>query len=80
VSRLLLVVSPRVGPVDESRLLERFISELGRSGWLEAAHADVWRRAGTVTVRRQWPVATPAGKILPFHLAAGPVRADRLIE
>jgi hypothetical protein len=69
--RLLLVVSPRVGPVDEASVLERFIGELGRSGWLEAAHADVWRRAGTVTVRRQWPAATAAGKILPFHLATG---------
>jgi hypothetical protein len=30
--------------------------------------AAIWQRAGTLQIRRQWPVATKAGKILPLHL------------
>jgi hypothetical protein len=40
----------------------------GGDGGFARAYADVWRRAGTVQVKRQWPVPTKAGKILPFHV------------
>jgi hypothetical protein len=67
ILKLLLVVSPRVGPVDEDRVRHTFLEELGRDGGVGRRKAEVWRRAETVQVRRQWPVATKAGKILPFH-------------
>lgn len=68
ILRLLLIVSPRVGPVDEDRVRETFLEELGRNVRIGQAYAEIWRRAGTVHVKRQWPVPTKAGKILPFHL------------
>jgi len=68
ILRLLLIVSPRVGPVDEDRVRETFLEELGRDARIGQAYAEIWRRAGTVHVKRQWPVPTKAGKILPFHL------------
>jgi len=71
ILKLLLVVSPRVGPVDEDKVREKFLEELGRDGGVGRHNAEVWRRAGTVQVKRQWPVATKAGKILPFHLIRG---------
>lgn len=67
--RLLLLVSPRVGPVDEPDLGRAFLEELAREGEVEQHMAAMWRRAGTVEIRRQAPVPTRAGKILPFHLA-----------
>lgn len=69
ILRVCLLVSPRVGPIDEAAARELFLRELGRAGATEAEMADLWRRAGAVEVRREWPLPTKAGKILPFHLA-----------
>jgi hypothetical protein len=65
---LVLVISPRLGPVDEALAREVFLQELGRGGDLQRLGAQVWRRAETVRVRRRWPLATKAGKILPFQI------------
>lgn len=67
ILRLELIVSPRVGPVDAEQVREAFLAALG-DGSVDRLRAEVWRRAGTVTVTRRWPLATRAGKILPFHL------------
>ena len=68
ILRLRLVVSPQVGNVDGARLRQGFLDALGGSATFDQFAAEIWRRAGTVEVRRRWPVATRAGKILPFHL------------
>lgn len=62
-----LIVSPRVGSVDAEEVRGAFLAALG-DGSLDRLRAEVWRHAGTVTVTRRWPLATRAGKILPFHL------------
>lgn len=64
ITRLLLVISPRIGAIDEEHARRVFLDELGQDG-LSAA---IWQRLDTVQVRRQWPEPTRAGKILPFHL------------
>jgi len=68
ILRLLLIVSPKIGPVDADRVRHAFLEELGRDGGFVRLSAQVWQRAGTVQVKRQWPVATKAGKVLPFHV------------
>jgi hypothetical protein len=68
ILRLSLIVSPKIGPVDAERVRQAFLEELGRDGGFARLSAQVWQRAGTVQVKRQWPVATKAGKILPFHV------------
>jgi hypothetical protein len=71
ILRLLLIVSPDIGPLDEEAVRQNFLEELGRGGGLSRFGAAMWQRAGTVRVRRQRPVATKVGKILPFHLLQG---------
>lgn len=71
ILRLLLIVSPSVGPVDEEKVCQTFLEELARGGGISQFGAAMWQRAGTVSVRRQRPVATKVGKILPFHLFKG---------
>ncbi len=79
ILRLLLIVSPGVGLVDEEKLRRTFLEELARGGSLARFGAKIWERAGTVQVERRLPVATKAGKILPFHLLrASPESRDRL--
>lgn len=68
VARLVLIVSPRVGAADDVAIRRTFLDALGVHGWAERLMAGTPDRAGTVQVRRQEPVATRAGKILPFHV------------
>ncbi len=65
---LSLVVSPRVGPVDESGLVEVVLAALARRGPGGQDVSNIWRRAGTLRVVRAEPHSTPAGKILPVHV------------
>ncbi|MDR7485316.1 MAG: hypothetical protein QN187_08295 [Armatimonadota bacterium] len=69
ILRLALIVSPRVGALDEDRLRRTFLEELGREGAMARAGARFWQRADTIAVRRGWPKTTPAGKVLPFEMA-----------
>jgi hypothetical protein len=66
ISQVSLIVSPTIGRIDEDAAREALLGELERDGGGERVRT--WRRAGTVRVRRQRPLATKAGKILPFHL------------
>jgi phenylacetate-coenzyme A ligase PaaK-like adenylate-forming protein len=68
ITRLSLIISPRVGELDAGRARDVFLEALGRRGGLERMGAEFWRRAQTVVVRREWPKATSAGKILPFQI------------
>jgi hypothetical protein len=68
ILRLLLIVSPGVGSVDEEQIHRTFLDELARRSSLARFGARIWERAGTVQIVRREPVATKAGKILPFHV------------
>ncbi len=73
-TRLTLRVHPSVGPVDEAALRQAFLEELARGGGLlDRYQAELLRRARAVTISRQPPIATQAGKILPFQMS----RRDR---
>lgn len=71
--RLLLLVSPRLGPIDAGAVRDAFLAELSRGGAPERFMAEFWSRARTVEVRREAARNTAGGKVLPFHLA----RRDR---
>ena len=65
---LVLLASPAIGPIDEDRLRSTFLAGLGRGHAVDRYGARMWAEAGTVQVKRDWPVPTGSGKILPFHL------------
>jgi hypothetical protein len=75
--RLRLLVSPDLGPLNASLIAESFLAELERNSFSDSFGVKVWRTAGTVEVRRQQPVATGVGKILPFHLLGAPSPTGR---
>ena len=66
-TRLVLRVSPAVGEVDEAALLATLLDELSSGGMSDRHQAELWRRAGTLAVRRQEPRVGSGGKILPLH-------------
>jgi phenylacetate-coenzyme A ligase PaaK-like adenylate-forming protein len=68
-SRLILRVDPSIGDIDEAALLETMLRELRQGGMANAYQARLVQAAGTIVIRRLPPLATRAGKVLPFHLA-----------
>ena len=67
-TRLVLRISPSVGALDSEAVRAALLDELGRDGASSRYHAGIWRSARTIEVRREPPLATRAGKVLPFQL------------
>ncbi len=65
--RLLLLVHPRVGPVDERAAVDVLLSGIGTGSGVERVMELAWREAGFLRVARQAPRSTPLGKILHLH-------------
>jgi hypothetical protein len=62
-------VRASVGPLDETAVRQGFLEELARGGsLLDRYQAELLRRARAVTISREPPIATYAGKILPFQI------------
>lgn len=67
-TRINIVVSPRLGSIDETRLVEIVIDELAKGGEAPRMMSRLWLQAGTLKVRRIQPVTTNSGKLLPLHI------------
>lgn len=72
LTHLNLLISPRVGAVDEGKVVETFIDCLKKGddspeSWTQSG-PQMWAQAGTIRVRRSYPVPTKRAKILPFHI------------
>jgi hypothetical protein len=75
LTRVNLVVSPRVGQVDEHAVLEAFFESVGFADWSRRM-ADTWRSGGTLRVQRREPYATSVGKILPLYVLGTSSQAE----
>lgn len=72
LTRLRLLISPRVGNVDEQKVAEVFIQllkmgECSPESWAQSG-SDIWAQARTLRIKREYPIPTRSGKILPFHI------------
>jgi hypothetical protein len=67
-TRLVLRVHPDVGPCDPAEVRNTLLDALARGGIHDRYMAEMWRGADAIDVRRSAPLATSAGKVLPFHL------------
>ena len=65
--KVTLLVSPRLGPLDESAVAESVLRFLGSAPEAATDYADRWREGDTLRVRRDEPIATGASKILALH-------------
>jgi hypothetical protein len=68
-TRLSLLVHPRIGSLDEERLLARLQQGLANGSRGNRFMAGVWTAARTLRIRREAPVVSPRGKILPIRVA-----------
>jgi hypothetical protein len=77
LTKLEVVVGPRVGRVAADDVVATVLETLGDGPAFKAMMAEVWRDGGTVRVVRRPPQPTASGKILPLHVGrAEPVAAE----
>jgi phenylacetate-coenzyme A ligase PaaK-like adenylate-forming protein len=65
--RVSVLVSPRIGIVDEQELIDTVLESLSFSEWSRRM-AETWRKEGTLRVQRHDPYVSAIGKMLPLHV------------
>nr|AXL05961.1 hypothetical protein A3J42_08560 [uncultured bacterium] len=68
LTKLEVVVGPRVGPVADAEVIATVLETLGDGPAFKTMMAEVWRDGETVRVVRREPQPTASGKILPLHV------------
>ena len=68
ISKVVIVVSPRVGPLQPDTVREVALQALGEGGPGPTLMANSWREAGLPHVERREPYATGRPKLLPVHV------------
>jgi hypothetical protein len=62
-SRLIIIVSPDIGPINEKNLLQTILDNIKTS-----FIPEIFSQAGTFCMKRVHPVSTESGKIFPLHI------------
>jgi hypothetical protein len=68
VPRVAIVVSPRLGEVDEEKVIATVVTALSSGPAYKRMMASMWQSGDTLKVVRREPHATAHAKILPLHL------------
>lgn len=68
VSRVAIVVSPRVGAVDEGEVVRAVLGFLRSQGRPQGMMSDVWESSGTLRVLRREPYVTAGAKTPSVHV------------
>jgi hypothetical protein len=65
---LYLLIHPRVKIEDEHAVIEVVLNGLRQSSPMADAARTVWQNAQSIRIKRQEPVWTAGGKLLPLHI------------
>ena len=68
LTRLVLLVSPRIEIQDEAQVIQVILDALSRSSPMAATVRPVWQQAQTLQIQRREPVVTARSKLLPLHI------------
>jgi len=70
LTQLWLLVSPRVGEINEKEARNKFLNLLttAEDSWWAQSGTAMWKQAQMVRIKREVPIATASAKILPFYL------------
>jgi len=69
LTRLCIYVSPEIKNIDEEKARQILFDKLSFGG-KNSQQIKSWEEAGTVLVKRKYPLETPRGKIFPFYKVA----------
>lgn len=68
VARVTIVVSPRLGALDEAEVRAAALQHLAAKGGAARMMAEVWESGNSLRVERREPSVTAGGKVLPLHI------------
>jgi hypothetical protein len=68
LSRVSLLVHPRLGDIDESAVIETALASLGGGGQGRPMMSRWWREGSVLRVERREPHLSAAGKVLHLHV------------
>lgn len=68
ITHLTLLVSPKVGKLDEKVVIQSVLEQLATNGGSSRMMARTWQEAGTLRVRREEPHPTKGGKVFSFQV------------
>jgi hypothetical protein len=68
LTKVQLVVSPRLGPLDERQLTQTALEFLGSRAPENRMMVERWQEGQTLQVKRSEPRVTSAAKLLPLHV------------
>jgi hypothetical protein len=63
-----ILVSPSLGKIDETALVQCVLLELSRGNDSQRMMANIWSQAQLLLVKRLQPYTTRSGKLLPLHI------------
>ena len=69
LTRLSLLISPRVSIPDEKTVIETVLQAIGRESTGADAARDIWSQTGTLRIKQVEPIWTGRGKLMPLHVA-----------
>jgi hypothetical protein len=69
-TRLILRVAPAIALGDEAKAVEFVLRSLERAGGAADIAQTMWRQAGTLRIRREAPIMTRRGKLMPLDFGA----------
>lgn len=69
-TRLTLRVAPAIVLGDEAKAVEFVLRSLEQAGGAAAVAQSMWRQAGTLRIRREVPIMTRRGKLMPLDFGA----------
>jgi hypothetical protein len=68
-TRMSLLVSPKLGEIDEDELVKAVLGELSQGNDNQRMMVHVWDQAKTLRVKRMLPFVTMSGKLMPLHIS-----------
>jgi hypothetical protein len=68
LTRLSLIISPRVNLPDEGTVVSAVLEAMTRESVGADAARKIWAQAGTLRIRRAEPIVTGRGKLMPLHV------------
>jgi len=66
VPRLYMMISPELGDVNEERVKDLILEGLTQGEYSHDYSRSYWTQADTIRIRRERPIPTPRGKIVPL--------------
>ena len=67
-TKMNIFVNPRLGDIDEVRLIRFILDELAKGGDAPRMMSQIWLQTETLRVKRMKPITTTSGKLLPLHI------------